>query len=218
MISVSNVKKTLGKPSQKILDGISFEVNDGEFISISGRSGSGKSTLLYLISGLDFPTSGDVLFDGISTKSMGSKEIHQFRNVNLGFIFQYHYLIPELNVLENILLPARIAKMTHQKINQMNQLLDRLGISELKYKYPFQLSGGEQQRVAIARSLIMSPRYLFADEPTGNLDSFNAKNVMNLLMEVHKNSGTTVCLVTHDPQFAALAQKEIFLVDGKIRN
>ncbi len=217
MIDVIDVKKKLGKPPQKIIDGISLKINDGDFVSISGRSGSGKSTLLYLISGLDFPTDGEVRYDGKSTSSMSSKEIHHFRNINLGFIFQYHYLIPELNVLENILLPPRIAKISNQKINQMNQLLDRLGISELKLKYPFQLSGGEQQRVAIARSLIMSPRYLFADEPTGNLDSFNAKNVMSLLMEIHQNSGTTICLVTHDPQFAALAQKEIYLIDGKIR-
>jgi lipoprotein-releasing system ATP-binding protein len=216
MIECQDVFKEIGFPPQRILQGLSFLIHDGEFVAISGRSGSGKSTLLYLLSTLDFPTSGSLKIDTKETKEMSPEEIHQFRNLNVGFIFQYHYLLTELSAIENVILPARNLNI-HEKVKPYAfELLKRLGIFPLAKKYPNQLSGGEQQRVAIARALLLRPRYLFADEPTGNLDTFNAKIVMDLLRETNQVEKTTVCLVTHDPQFASQAMREIYLVDGKI--
>jgi len=216
MIVCHNLIKDFGDPPQRVLYGTSFTIEDGEFVSISGRSGSGKSTLLYLISSLDHPTLGEVLIDGINLKDMDTKQIHKLRNEKIGFIFQFHYLLPELTVLENVLLPARNLKIIDQKKGTAFELLKKLGISHLANRYPNQLSGGEQQRVAIARALLLKPKYLFADEPTGNLDTINAQIVMNILKEVNRTDGTTICLVTHDPDFASMAKREIYLIDGKI--
>jgi len=218
MIECENIIKSFGSPPQEVLHGLSFRIDDGEFVSISGRSGSGKSTLLYLISSLDIPTSGLVKIDQRNLNTMSPEVMHHFRNVEVGFIFQFHYLLPELSALENVLLPARNLNLLKEKENLARELLDKLGILKLASKFPGQLSGGEQQRVAIARALIMKPRYIFADEPTGNLDSINGKIVMDILREVNQTDGTTICLVTHDSGFAAMAQREIYLVDGKIVN
>jgi len=147
---------------------------------------------------------------------MSSADIHKFRNESVGFIFQYHYLLTELSAIENVILPARNLNIYEKMKPYAFELLKRLGIFALAKKYPNQLSGGEQQRVAIARALLLRPRYLFADEPTGNLDTYNAKIVMELLRETNQIEKTTVCLVTHDPQFASQAMREIYLVDGKI--
>lgn len=216
MIECNGVIKSFGSPPQEILHGLTFHIDDGEFLSISGRSGSGKSTLLYIISSLDSPTIGTVKIDNRDLSTMSSDEVHHFRNVEVGFIFQFHYLLPELTALENVLLPARNLNLIEEKEEFARTLLDKLGILKLASKLPGQLSGGEQQRVAIARALIMKPRYIFADEPTGNLDTINAKIVMDILKEVNQQEGTTVCLVTHDPGFAAMAPREIYLVDGRI--
>lgn len=216
MIVCKDIKKEFGEPPQEVLHGISFNVEDGEFLSISGRSGSGKSTLLYIMSTLDHATHGDVLIDGLSVKKMSSDKVHRFRNEKIGFIFQFHYLLPELSTMENILLPARNLKLEKARKNRAHELLERLGISDQAHKLPGQMSGGQQQRVAIARSLIMDPKYIFADEPTGNLDTHNAQVVMNILKETNKKFGTTITLVTHDPDFAAMAEREVYLVDGKI--
>jgi putative ABC transport system ATP-binding protein/lipoprotein-releasing system ATP-binding protein len=216
MISCSGLIKEFGKPAQRILHGLDFQINDGEFVSISGKSGSGKSTLLYLISTLDLPSFGSVEIEGRNTAEMSSDDMHSFRNEKVGFIFQFHFLLPELTALENILLPARNLGIQDEKTPFARELLSKLGIAHNENKLPGQMSGGEQQRVAIARALILKPKYIFADEPTGNLDTENANVVMEMLKQVNRE-GTTVCLVTHDNEFAAMAGREIFLVDGRIK-
>ncbi|PWU21005.1 MAG: ATP-binding protein [Bdellovibrio sp.] len=216
MIEAQNLIKEFGKPPQRVLHGLNFVIHDGEFVSISGRSGSGKSTLLYLISTLDLPTSGKVSFNGQDVARMTSDEVHKFRNRNVGFIFQFHYLLPELTALENVLLPARNLRLHEEKTSLAMQLLEELALKGHEHKLPSQLSGGQTQRVAIARALILNPKYIFADEPTGNLDSQNAAMVMKLLKRVNKTHQTTIGLVTHEPDFAAMADREIYLIDGRI--
>lgn len=215
MIESRHLIKEIGTPPQRILHSIDLKIEDGEFVSISGKSGSGKSTLLYLLSTLDLPTSGSVTIDQKDIALMSSDDIHSFRNQHVGFIFQFHYLLAELTSLENILLPARNLNLTDEKRTKALELLKRLGISNKENSYPSQMSGGEQQRVAIARALILDPKYLFADEPSGNLDTENSQVVMDMLKEVHKK-GTTICLVSHDPDFSAIADRTIHLVDGRI--
>lgn len=216
-ISVKNIIKEFGEPPQRIIHGIDLMINDGEFVSISGRSGSGKSTLLYLISTLDNPTSGSVEIDGKDVTQMNIREIHEFRNKHVGFIFQFHYLLEELTAVENVLLPARNLNLHNEKQERALELLDRFGILNKANKLPGQMSGGEQQRVAIARAIIMKPKYLFADEPTGNLDSKNGETVMNILKELNEKSNMTLALVTHENEYAKMARREIYLVDGKIK-
>lgn len=215
MIKVTHLIKEFGNPPQRILHDLNFQIENGEFVSISGKSGSGKSTLLYLISTLDLPTQGSVEINNYDTQKITSAEMHQFRNKHVGFIFQFHFLLPELTTLENILLPARNLNCIREKTPEARDLLKRLGIQHHENKYPSQMSGGEQQRVAIARALILKPQYIFADEPTGNLDTENAEIVMEILKEVNRQ-GTTICLVTHDPDFSKMAKREIYLVDGRI--
>ncbi len=215
MIICKNLIKEFGTPPQRILHGLNFEIKKGEFVSISGKSGSGKSTLLYLISTLDLPSQGQVEIEGYDTNTMSIDEMHAFRNHHVGFIFQFHYLLPELTAIENVLLPARNLGLINEKLANAQLLLKKLGISQHENKFPSQMSGGEQQRVAIARALILQPQYIFADEPTGNLDTENAEMVMNILKQVNKD-GATICLVTHDPDFSAMANREIYLIDGHI--
>jgi len=217
-IILKNVNKAFGTPSNLILKNISFELKDGEFVSLTGKSGSGKSTLLYLISTLDNPTSGLVELQGKDIAQMDSRTLHRFRNENMGFIFQYHYLLPEFTALENILMPTIKLGLADKKRSFAMELLERFDLKDRMQNLPSQLSGGETQRVAIARALIMNPQYIFADEPTGSLDSINAKIVMDILAEINKKSGCTIIYVTHDSDFAALAQKQILLVDGEIQN
>lgn len=216
MIECKGIVKEFGEPPQRVLHGLDFVIPDGEFTAISGRSGSGKSTLLYIISSLDQPTAGQIFIDGRPVDEMSSPEIHAFRNRYVGFIFQFHYLLPELTALENVLLPARNMNLMQEKMPRALDLLDRLEIKRHAHKFPSQMSGGEQQRVAIARALIMTPRYIFADEPTGNLDTHNAAVVMEMLKEVNRDHKTTICLVTHEPDFAAMAEREIYLIDGRL--
>lgn len=216
MIEARNVSKSFGQPPQKVLHELSFDIQDGEFVSISGRSGSGKSTLLYLISSLDLPSEGDIFIDKKNISQMNVDEIHRFRNEHIGFIFQFHYLLPELTALENILLPPRNIGQQDKYTQKAQELLEKMNITNVTDKLPGQMSGGERQRVAIARALIMSPRYIFADEPTGNLDTLNGDIVMNILKEINHKEKTTICLVTHDPDYSKMADREIFLIDGKI--
>ena len=218
MIECTKLVKEFGDPPQRILHELSFEIKTGEFVSISGKSGSGKSTLLYLISTLDLPSSGTVKINGEDITQMGVDEIHSFRNKHVGFIFQFHYLLPELTAIENVLLPARNLGLIEEKTDRALYLLDSFGIKNKSNKLPGQMSGGEQQRVAIARALIMEPKYLFADEPTGNLDSENGEIVMSILKEANEKQGATIVMVTHDPDFAAIAKREIILVDGRFEN
>ncbi|MDP7320584.1 MAG: ABC transporter ATP-binding protein [Bacteriovoracaceae bacterium] len=216
MIQCEYISKEFGEPPQRILHDINLSISDGEFVSISGRSGSGKSTLLYIISSLDDPTYGKVIIDGQITSKMNVKEIHEFRNKHVGFIFQFHYLLSELTALENILLPPRNLGLYEEYHERALELLKKMNISHVVNKLPSQMSGGEQQRVSIARALIMDPKYLFADEPTGNLDSVNGEIVMEILKEINQQRKTTICLVTHDPDYSKMAQREIFLSDGRV--
>lgn len=209
-----NIVKSFGKVT--ILHGIDVDIADGEFLSISGRSGSGKSTLLYILSTLDLPTTGDLSLDGHDIAKLSVKELHQFRGKNIGFIFQFHYLLPELSALENVLLPARNFNLHKKMKPRAMELLEELEIASHCHKLPDQLSGGQQQRVAIARGLLLRPRYIFADEPTGNLDSQTGMKVMEILKRVNRDDGTTIVLVTHEPDYARMAKREIFLVDGRV--
>jgi len=208
--------KEIGTPPTRIIDRITLEIKNGEFISLTGRSGSGKSSLLYLLSTLDTPSQGRLQIDGKDATQMSAKELNTFRNQSIGFVFQFHYLIAELSALENILMPARKLGLLDQKKDFAHQLLSQFGLDQKAHRLPRQLSGGEQQRVAIARALIMEPQYLFADEPTGSLDTINSELVMNIIQETHQRLKTTIVLVTHDPDYAKQAERQIHLVDGKI--
>lgn len=208
--------KSFGAPPTEVLKNISFEIRPGEFVAITGRSGSGKSTLLYLLSTLDTPSTGDLRIDGQQISAMSSKILHQFRNRNMGFIFQFHYLLPELSALENVLMPAMKTKQHLSRRPLAISLLERVGLADKHRRLPSQMSGGEQQRVAIARALVMEPKYLFADEPTGNLDTMSGDNVMKILQDVNSRLKTSIVMVTHDPDYAAMAGRQIHLVDGEL--
>jgi putative ABC transport system ATP-binding protein/lipoprotein-releasing system ATP-binding protein len=172
--------------------------------------------LLYLISTLDQPTEGSIVVDGLNPAEMSVDELHHFRATSIGFVFQFHYLLPELTALENVLLPARNVGEHVTRQERALEMLREFGIEDKKDHLPSQMSGGEQQRVAIARALIMEPKYIFADEPTGNLDTVNGQIVMDLLMRVNQETGATLVVVTHEPEYAKLAKREIYLVDGRI--
>ncbi len=213
-IKVVNLHKSFGEPPVQVLKGIDLTINDGDLVSIVGRSGSGKSTLLYVISTLDRATSGEVYYDNQNITTLNSEQIHQLRNSQIGFVFQFHYLLPELTVLENVLLPAYKKKLQKEKREYALSLINEVGLSGKEGRMPGQISGGEQQRVAIARSLLMDPRYLFADEPTGNLDTVNGDNIMALFHRINESKKTTIVYVTHDLDYANQARRKIELVDG----
>lgn len=215
-LSLKHVGKSFGEEKTRVLTDISLEIDDGEFVSLIGRSGSGKSTLLYIMSSLDKASEGSVEFNGKSYASMRSPELHQLRNEKIGFVFQFHYLLPELNALENVLMPCTKTKQSEKRTPLAESLLDQFGLSSKMLRLPRQLSGGEQQRVAIARALVMEPQFLFADEPTGNLDSINGQTVMDILREINQVKKTAIVLVTHDSGFAESAKRQIHLADGKI--
>ncbi len=215
-IVATGVGKSIGKPIVRILGDISLEIRSGEFVALTGRSGSGKSTLLYILSTLDDASEGRVEIDGRDVARMSATEISEIRNERVGFVFQFHYLLAELTALENVLMPARKTGRTEELTSYARELLGRFGLGGKEDRLPRQLSGGEQQRLAIARALVMKPRYLFADEPTGSLDSANSEIVMKLIRESNRNFGTTVIMVTHDLGYAGWADRRIHLVDGRI--
>lgn len=215
-IVAEQIGKIVGDPPTRVLTDISFSIDDGEFVALTGRSGSGKSTLLYILSSLDNPTEGKVILSGCDLGQMPPEELYRFRNEQMGFVFQFHYLLAELSALENVLMPARKYGREKEKQAYAEDLLAQFGLKDKMKRLPRQLSGGEQQRVAIARALVMQPRYLFADEPTGSLDTLNGDIVMKIIRESNEKRKTTVVLVTHDPDFAAQAQRQILLVDGKL--
>lgn len=207
----------LGDTTTKVLKDISLQVMQGEFVSIMGPSGSGKSTLLYILGGLDAPTSGHVLLNGTDISRFGDEKMSRIRRQKIGFVFQFYNLIPNLNVEENIMLPLLLdgKKMGGYK-KQLDRILEIVGLSDRRKHKPRELSGGQQQRVAIARALIGNPEILFADEPTGNLDSKTGAEIMNLLREINQNSGQTIIMVTHSPDAAKSSSRVITVQDGMI--
>lgn len=218
MIQAQNIFKTFENSKNPVLKGIDLVINDGDFISMMGRSGSGKSTLLYLLSTLDRSFDGSIQYDGRDIKEMKVDEIHRIRNQEIGFVFQFHYLINELTALENILLPAKKMKLDASKIPFAKDLLAQVGLKDKADQYIGHLSGGEQQRVAIARALLMKPKYVFADEPTGNLDSQTGDDVFDLFHRFNNEFKTTIIYVTHDQAFGAKARRKIQMIDGVIEN
>lgn len=219
VLKLVNVRKFYGtKIKFEVLHGINIEFVEGSFNSIIGQSGSGKSTLLNILGSLDKPSDGDVFINSSNTKNMNKNELAKVRNENLGFIFQFHYLLPEFTALENVLMPYKISKkpITDEIINKANELLDFVGLSKVKNNLANNMSGGQQQRVAIARSLINNPKIILADEPTGNLDSTTTEQVYDLLRDINKRFNTTFIIVTHDRNIAEKTDRIIEIKDGNI--
>ena len=217
MIRLQNVTKTVrsGTDDLTILDDVSFEIPDGQFVAITGASGSGKSTLLGLIAGLDEPSSGKVYVDDDEISAQSEDRLAAIRSSTIGFIFQSFHLIPSLTALENILIPMEIAG-NKNAASRGEMLVDSVDLTNRGHHYPHELSGGEQQRVAIARAFANSPKILLADEPTGNLDSKNGEHIFQLMTDLHRKNNITLVLVTHDNALAEKAQRQIILKDGRI--
>ncbi len=217
MIQLDSVTKTVrsGTESLTILDDVSMEIPEGQFIALTGASGSGKSTLLGLIAGLDAPSSGTIVIDGDEITSMGEDGLAGIRSAKIGFIFQSFHLIPSLTAFENVLIPMEIRGISDAR-DRAHELLRDVDLTDRGHHYPAELSGGEQQRVAIARAFANKPKILLADEPTGNLDSKNGRHIFELMTALHEQRSVTLVLVTHDHGLAAEAQRQIILRDGRV--
>ena len=217
MIRLREVSKIVKSGDQPltILHPLSLDIPDGQFIAIVGPSGSGKSTLLGLIAGLDAPTSGAVLIDGVDITRLDEDTLARLRGEKIGFVFQFFHLIPSLTAYENIAVPMEIAGSADVG-HRTDALLQEVGLTERAHHYPSQLSGGEQQRVALARALANAPAIVLADEPTGNLDTATGRHILELLREIHRARGTTIILVTHDAELAAIAEARLALRDGQV--
>ena len=217
MIELKNVTKVVrsGTEDLTILDAVSIEIPDGEFVAVTGASGSGKSTLLGLIAGLDAPTSGAILIDGDTINEMSEDALAAIRSEKIGFIFQSFHLIPSLTAFENVLIPMEILGLKNAK-ERARSLLEDVELTNRGHHYPTELSGGEQQRIAIARAFANQPKILLADEPTGNLDSRNGSHIFDLMTDMHSKNNVTLILVTHDNFLAEKAQRQIILKDGKV--
>jgi putative ABC transport system ATP-binding protein len=218
MIAVRNLVKTIrnGSHTVQIIRDISFDVPSRQFVAVMGPSGSGKSTLLGLIAGLDAPNSGSIVIDGLEITDLPEDELSQLRGMKLGFVFQSYHLIPTLTALENVMLPLEFSGGSNGATGRAERLLESVGLIDRRGHYPVQLSGGEQQRVALARAFMMKPSVLLADEPTGNLDTGNGRHVLELLIRLNREEGTTLVLVTHDELLASHAERRIVLRDGRI--
>ncbi len=217
LIEVRNVRKWIqnGARRVEILKGISLSIPAGQFVAIVGASGSGKSTLLGLLAGLDTPSEGEIWLDGVPIHNLAEAELSAVRGSKIGFVFQSYQLIQTLTALENVLLPYEL-NVAGSGLAQARKLLTEVGLAERIHHYPVQLSGGEQQRVALARAFVVEPPIVMADEPTGNLDSENGVKVLDLLLDRNRRAGTTLVLVTHDPEVASRADRKIVLRDGQI--
>ncbi len=219
ILIAKNITKTYitGSVETKVLRGIDLEINEGEFVAITGRSGSGKSTLLYVLSLLDRPTSGEILFESCDTKTFSEKMDSYCRLHHFGFVFQDYALLPELTALENVTIPMMVQKDNWDDINDMGEkVLEQVGLKEKLKNYPSQLSGGEKQRVAVARAVVNNPKVLFADEPTANLDSKRSDEIIGLIAGLRKK-GLTIVLVTHEKKYLQKTDRVIEISDGIIK-
>ena len=214
MIEAKGIEKSFG--TLKVLKGIDLQVEKSEVASIMGASGAGKSTLLQILGTLSTPDAGTLIIDGTDVTGLNRMEISRFRNLKLGFVFQFHHLLPEFTSLENVMIPALIAGKSEKTAkDDALKLLDTMGLAERTSHKPSELSGGEQQRVAIARALVNRPAVLFADEPSGNLDSVTKSEIHNLFFRLRDELGQTIVIVTHDPELAKMCDRTLFMKDGQ---
>ncbi|HEX6239737.1 MAG TPA: ABC transporter ATP-binding protein [Polyangiales bacterium] len=219
VLACQGVVRELGaQVKTRVLDSIDLSVREREFVSLTGLSGSGKSTLLYLLGVLDRPSAGQILLDGIDVSVLDDDERARIRSEKLGFVFQFHFLLPEFSVLENVMIPMlrRGSRSEASARQKAREVLGQMGLSELWARKPSQLSGGQQQRVSVARAVANDPRIILADEPTGNLDSRNGEQVMHVFESLVREQGITVLMVTHERSFAARASRQLVMHDGKI--
>ena len=215
MIDIKGIKKSFG--SLEVLKGIDLHIDKGEVVSIVGPSGAGKTTLLQIIGTLDRPDTGTITIDGIDVSKLSSKKLSDFRNQHIGFVFQFHQLLPEFTAIENIMIPAYIAGASHREAKQRAQeLLDFMGLSDRASHKPNELSGGEKQRVAVARALMNHPAVILADEPSGSLDSKNKEELHQLFFDLRDKFGQTFVIVTHDEQLASITDRTIHMRDGQL--
>lgn len=215
MIKGTNLSKSYGK--LEVLKSVNVEIKQGEVVSITGPSGAGKSTLLQLLGTLDIPQNGSVSYDGVELSSLKSRKLASFRNQNIGFIFQFHHLLPEFTAIENVCMPAFILGMSKKEAKvRAEELLELLGLKGRMEHKPNELSGGEQQRVAVARALMNNPKVIFADEPSGNLDTDNAEELHKLFFKLRDELGQTFVIVTHNERLAAMADRVIQMKDGRV--
>ena len=214
MIQAKGIEKSFG--TLKVLKGIDFSAAKSEVVSIMGASGAGKSTLLQILGSLSSPDAGTLLIDGVDVVNLKGKDLADFRNLKVGFVFQFHHLLPEFTALENVMLPALIAgRPRKEALAEAEHLLTDMGLAGRLTHKPSELSGGEQQRVAIARALINNPSVLFADEPSGNLDSKTKEEIHNLFFELREKYGQTIIIVTHDPDLAKMCDRSLYMIDGQ---
>lgn len=214
MIRIEQIYKSYG--NVQVLKGIDFTVDKGEIISIVGASGAGKTTLLQIVGTLEKPDRGSVVINGVDVNTLNERSLSQFRNTNIGFVFQFHHLLPEFTAWENILIPAMIKGTAKDEMEERaNQLMTFLKIDHRRGHKPSELSGGEQQRVAVARALINNPAVVLADEPSGNLDSINARELHRLFFDLREQYNQTFIIVTHNEEFAEMADRKIIMIDGK---
>ncbi|WP_455718000.1 ABC transporter ATP-binding protein [Anaerosporobacter sp.] len=219
IIRLENIDKIYGKDIKtQVLNNINLSFKEGSFNSIIGSSGSGKSTLLNIMGTLDQPTTGELYMNGKRTDNMKKNELAELRNDTLGFIFQFHYLLPEFTALENVLIPNHIkfSKPSKEALERANELLDLVGLQKVKHNLATNMSGGQQQRTAIARALMNTPKIILADEPTGNLDSESTENIYNLMRQINERFKTTFVIITHDREIAKKADRVVEIKDGRI--
>ena len=214
MIQAKGIEKSFG--TLKVLKGIDFSAAKSEVVSIMGASGAGKSTLLQILGSLSSPDAGSLVIDGVDVAGLKGKELAEFRNLKVGFVFQFHHLLPEFTALENVMMPALIAGRSRKESQaEAERLLADMGLADRLTHKPSELSGGEQQRVAIARALINNPSVLFADEPSGNLDSKTKEEIHNLFFQLREKYGQTIIIVTHDPDLAKMCDRSLYMIDGQ---